>query len=56
MADYSCKSADEVNFINDVKCKNLYPVVMKELQNAWNRSATMDLRRTDIQQQNKNVN
>ena len=32
------------------------PVFMKELQNAWNWSATMDLGRTDIKQQNKNVN
>ena len=29
---------------------------MKELQNVWIWSAAMDLRRTDIKQQNKNVN
>ena len=29
---------------------------MKELQNVWNLSAAMDLRRTDIKQQNKNIN
>ena len=29
---------------------------MKELQNVWNWSAATDLRRTDIKQQNKNVN
>ena len=32
---------------------NLYPVFMKELQNAWKWSAAMDLKRTDIKQQNK---
>ena len=43
MADYSCKSDDVV------KCKNVYPVLMKELQNAWNCSDEMDLnsRRTE---------
>ena len=56
MVDYSCKSADHVKYKNDVKYKNLYPVFMKELQNAWNWSAAMNLRRTDIKQQNKNVN
>ena len=29
---------------------------MKELQNVWNWSVAMDPRRTDIKQQNKNVN
>ena len=43
MADYSCESAD------DVKFENLYPVFMKELQNAWNCSAAMDLRKTVIE-------
>ena len=38
------------------KNNNFYPVFMKELQNAWNWSTEMDLRRTDIKQQNKNVN
>ena len=56
MADNLCKSADDVNYKKDVKCKNLYPVIMKELQNVRNWSATIDLRRTDIKQQNKNVN
>ena len=32
------------------------PAFMKELQNVWNLSAAMDLRRTDIKQRNKNVN
>ena len=36
--------------------KNLNPVFMKELQNVWNWNAAMDLRRTYIKQQNKNVN
>ena len=29
---------------------------MKELQNVWNLSSAMELRSTDIKQQNKNVN
>ena len=47
MGDKLCESADNVKYKNDVKYKkNLYPVFMKELQNGWNLSATMDLRRT----------
>ena len=58
MPDYLYESADDVKFKNDVKYKkkNLYPVFMKELQNDWNWSAAMDLKRTDIKQQNKNDN
>ena len=57
MAANLCESADNVKYIIDVKFKNLYPLFMKELQNVWNWSAAMDLRRTDIKkQQNKNVN
>ena len=56
MAEYSCESADDVKFKNDVKFKILYPVFMKELQNAWNLGAAMGLRKTDIKRQNKTVN
>ena len=34
---------------------NLNPVFIEEFQNVWNLSAAVDLRRTDIKQQNKNV-
>ena len=56
MADKLCKSAYDVRYKNDVKYNNVYPVFMTELQNVRNWSAAMDLRKTDIKQQNKNVN
>ena len=56
MADCSGESADELKYKSDVKYKNLYPVLRKEWQNAWNWNALVDLRRTDIKQQKKNVN
>ena len=52
MADNLCESADDVKKYNNVKYKILYPKFIKELQNVWNWNATMDLRRTDIKQQN----
>ena len=48
MADYSCESADDVKYSKRYIYIYLYPVFMKELQNAWNWTAAMDLRRTDI--------
>ena len=51
MTDYSYESANNVKYKNDAKYKNLYPVFMKELRNAWKWSAAMDLRRTDRKQQ-----
>ena len=56
MVDNLSESADDVKYNIDAKYnKNLYPVFMKESQNVWNWRATMDLRRTDIKQQNKNA-
>ena len=53
-----CESADDVKYKNDVKykTKNVSCIHEKKLQNVWNWSTAMDLIRTDIKQQNKNVN
>ena len=54
MADNLCESADDIKYKNDVKY--LYKktcILFSEKYCNW--SAAMDLRRTDIKQQNKNV-